>query len=66
MNKPINIFKNRLVTKGADMEKKKVVSKKKEIVTKDVTICPSTAQMIEKAKLDGVETAFDRADWPRK
>ncbi len=43
------------------MEKKKVISKKKEIVTKDVTICPSTAQMIEKAKLDGVETAFDRA-----
>jgi carbon-monoxide dehydrogenase catalytic subunit len=42
------------------MEKKKVVSKK-EIVTKDVTICPSTAQMIEKAKRDGVETAFDRA-----
>ncbi len=42
------------------MEKKKVISKK-EIVTKDVTICPSTAQMIEKAKRDGVETAFDRA-----
>jgi carbon-monoxide dehydrogenase catalytic subunit len=42
------------------MEKKKVTSKK-EIVTKDVTICPSTAQMIEKAKRDGVETAFDRA-----
>ena len=42
------------------MEKKKGVSKK-EIVTKDVTICPSTAQMIEKAKRDGVETAFDRA-----
>ena len=42
------------------MEKKKIVSKK-EIVTKDVTICESTAQMIEKAKRDGVETAFDRA-----
>ena len=42
------------------MEKKKIVSKK-EIVTKDVTICDSTAQMIEKAKRDGVETAFDRA-----
>jgi len=42
------------------MEKKKTVSKK-EIVTKDVTICESTAQMIEKAKRDGVETAFDRA-----
>jgi carbon-monoxide dehydrogenase catalytic subunit len=43
------------------MEKKKKVISKKEIVTKDVTICPSTAQMIEKAKRDGVETAFDRA-----
>mgnify|MGYP000017655363 FL=1 len=42
------------------MEKKKIVSKK-EIVTKDVTICESTAQMIDKAKRDGVETAFDRA-----
>jgi anaerobic carbon-monoxide dehydrogenase catalytic subunit len=42
------------------MEKKKTVSKK-EIVTKDVTICESTAQMLEKAKRDGVETAFDRA-----
>jgi carbon-monoxide dehydrogenase catalytic subunit len=42
------------------MEKKKTISKK-EIVTKDVTICDSTAQMIEKAKRDGVETAFDRA-----
>ena len=34
------------------MEKTKTVSKK-EIVTKDVTICDSTAQMIEKAKRDG-------------
>ena len=42
------------------MEKKVTVSKK-EIVTKDVTICESTAQMLEKAKRDGVETAFDRA-----
>jgi len=42
------------------MEKKETVSKK-EIVTKDVTICESTAQMLEKAKRDGVETAFDRA-----
>ena len=42
------------------MEKTKTVSKK-EIVTKDVTICDSTAQMLEKAKRDGVETAFDRA-----
>ncbi|MGD9015929.1 MAG: anaerobic carbon-monoxide dehydrogenase catalytic subunit [Desulfobacterales bacterium] len=44
------------------MENKKVIaSKKKEVVTKDVTICESTAQMLEKAKRDGVETAFDRA-----
>jgi carbon-monoxide dehydrogenase catalytic subunit len=42
------------------MEKTKTVSKK-EIITKDVTICDSTAQMLEKAKRDGVETAFDRA-----
>jgi carbon-monoxide dehydrogenase catalytic subunit len=42
------------------MENTKTVSKK-EIVTKDVTICESTAQMLEKAKRDGVETAFDRA-----
>ena len=42
------------------MEKKKV-SPKKEINPKDVTICDATAQMLEKAKRDGVETAFDRA-----
>jgi carbon-monoxide dehydrogenase catalytic subunit len=40
---------------------KKVIASKKELVTKDVTICESTAQMLEKAKRDGVETAFDRA-----
>jgi carbon-monoxide dehydrogenase catalytic subunit len=43
------------------MEKKEVISKKKEINPKDVTICDATAQMLEKAKRDGVETAFDRA-----
>lgn len=43
------------------MEKKKVLSKKKEINPRDVTICEATAQMLEKAKRDGVETAFDRA-----
>ncbi len=43
------------------MEKKKVLSKKKEINPSDVTICDATAQMLEKAKRDGVETAFDRA-----
>ncbi|RJP76503.1 MAG: anaerobic carbon-monoxide dehydrogenase catalytic subunit [Desulfobacteraceae bacterium] len=31
------------------------------ICIKDVTICDATAQMLEKAKRDGVETAFDRA-----
>ena len=43
------------------MEKKKVLSKKKEIDIKDVTICDATRQMLEKARKDGVETAFDRA-----
>ncbi|MBW2642491.1 MAG: anaerobic carbon-monoxide dehydrogenase catalytic subunit [Deltaproteobacteria bacterium] len=43
------------------MEKKKVLTKKKEINPSDVTICDATAQMLEKAKRDGVETAFDRA-----
>jgi anaerobic carbon-monoxide dehydrogenase catalytic subunit len=43
------------------MEKKKIISKKKEINPSDVTICEATEQMLEKAKRDGVETAFDRA-----
>ncbi|MCP4687081.1 MAG: carbon monoxide dehydrogenase, partial [Desulfobacterales bacterium] len=34
---------------------------KKEVVPKDVTICEATIQMLNKAKRDGVETAFDRA-----
>ena len=40
------------------MEKKLKVSKKKELNIKDVTTCDATAQMLEKAKRDGVETAF--------
>ena len=36
-------------------------SSKKSINPKDVTICEATARMLEKAKKDGVETAFDRA-----
>ena len=40
---------------------KKVASKKKEIDVKDITTCEATAQMIIKARKDGVETAFDRA-----
>ena len=43
------------------MEKKKAISSKKEININDVTICEATAQMLRKAKRDGVETAFDRA-----
>ena len=43
------------------MDKKKVLSKQKEINISDVTICDATAQMLVKAKRDGVETAFDRA-----
>ncbi|PQP35287.1 carbon-monoxide dehydrogenase catalytic subunit [Desulfobacteraceae bacterium SEEP-SAG9] len=42
------------------MEKKKQ-SPKKEIHPKDLTICDATIQMLEKARKDGVETAFDRA-----
>ena len=40
------------------MEKKKT---EKELNPRDFTICEATAQMLEKAKRDGVETAFDRA-----
>ncbi len=53
------------------MEKKKAAVEKKEKKTaelkssginpNDVTICKATQQMLEKAKRDGVETAFDRA-----
>ena len=40
---------------------KKPISKKTEINIRDLTTCEATAQMLEKAKRDGVETAFDRA-----
>ncbi|MEE4602069.1 MAG: anaerobic carbon-monoxide dehydrogenase catalytic subunit [Desulfobacteraceae bacterium] len=40
---------------------KKPISRKKEINVRDLTTCEATAQMLEKAKRDGVETAFDRA-----
>jgi carbon-monoxide dehydrogenase catalytic subunit len=46
------------------MDKKPSMSKKtkkKEFSIKDVTTCDATAQMLEKARRDGVETAFDRA-----
>ena len=34
---------------------------KKKAEIKDLTLCPSTAQMLERMRRDGVETAFDRA-----
>ena len=43
------------------MAEKKVIAKKKEIDINSVTICDATAQMLVKARKDGVETAFDRA-----
>lgn len=36
-------------------------AKEKEVNFKDLSICDATIQMLEKAKKDGVETAFDRA-----
>ena len=42
------------------MEKKKEIPRK-EIDISQVTSCEATAQMLEKARKDGVETAFDRA-----
>jgi len=43
-----------------EKDEKKVVPMKK-INIKEVTTCESTAQMLEKAQREGVETAFDRA-----
>ena len=43
------------------MAEKKVTAKKKEIDINAVTTCDATAQMLVKARKDGVETAFDRA-----
>jgi carbon-monoxide dehydrogenase catalytic subunit len=43
------------------MVEKKALKPKKEIEIKDFTICDATQQMLEKARRDGVETAFDRA-----
>jgi carbon-monoxide dehydrogenase catalytic subunit len=43
------------------MEEKKVTAKTKEIDIRDLTMCDATAQMLAKARRDGVETAFDRA-----
>ncbi len=43
------------------MVEKKAIPTKKEIDINSVTICDATAQMLVKARKDGVETAFDRA-----
>jgi carbon-monoxide dehydrogenase catalytic subunit len=45
----------------ADEKDKKIISMKKANIN-DWTRCKSTAQMLEKAQRDGVDTAFDRAD----
>ena len=42
-------------------EKKKSITAGKDIPVKDLTACEATAQMLDKARRDGVETAFDRA-----
>jgi anaerobic carbon-monoxide dehydrogenase catalytic subunit len=42
------------------MAEEKVI-KKKEVNLRDLTTCDATLQMLEKAKRDGVQTAFDRA-----
>ncbi len=44
-----------------DKEEKKVVKAKQEPNIRDWTTCDSTIQMLERARKDGVETAFDRA-----
>jgi carbon-monoxide dehydrogenase catalytic subunit len=45
----------------AEEKKKVIVKKKKEIDYRDHTTCDATLQMLEKARKDGVETAWDRA-----
>jgi carbon-monoxide dehydrogenase catalytic subunit len=42
-------------------ETKEVSTKKKQPDPRDFTTCEATAQMLTKARRDGVETAFDRA-----
>lgn len=42
-------------------KKEKKVASIKQPNAKDLTMCDSTAQMLEKARKDGVELAFDRA-----
>ena len=46
----------------AEIEKKVVAKKAEKVVDiRDLTTCDATAQMLAKARRDGVETAFDRA-----
>ena len=64
---PIFSYLRHLFTKGGiphGREGKERGSEKKEkdvLDPRDVTICEATAQMLAKARRDGVETAFDRA-----
>ena len=44
------------------MEKIEKKAKEKALNIREVTICEATAQMLEKAERDGVETAFHRAN----
>jgi len=45
---------------NATLKQKKVGKKQKD--PKDFTTCEATERMLIKARMDGVETAFDRAD----
>ncbi len=49
----------------ADEKKQTIAAKAKKsdgpVPVRDITICDATARMLEKARTDGVETAFDRA-----
>lgn len=47
---------------GEKSELTKKSASKKELGARDMTSCEATARMLEKAKRDGVETAFDRAN----
>ena len=42
-------------------DEKKVVPKKKQLAPRELTTCEATARMLTKARNDGVELAFDRA-----
>jgi carbon-monoxide dehydrogenase catalytic subunit len=44
-----------------EKKEKKVVKVPTQLNSRDVTICEATARMLEKARKDGLEVAFDRA-----